>query len=391
MKKREKVYDRNELLRALSLALDLAENKPVEHASRAAYVALRISRTIGLPEDVVEDVYIAAFLHDIGLAGNTVISMDRLSNQDPNEVHTENGNRLITLMPFSKRTAEFVLRHHSAWAEGIQCTPKDAPIGAQILQLADQLEIRYDPQRPYFMQQDEHREWVRKHRNQCSPEVVDAFLEVSSSEKFWLDFTSSGLEWVLKEIQPNMEATLTREEVEQIANVFAAIIDSKSTFTYYHSRGVAELMERLAPLFLDSEEDIFQLRIAALLHDLGKLAVPKEILDKHGKLTPFEFERIKAHPYYTKFILSHVRGFEVIKEWAGNHHESVDGAGYPERKVDLTVPERLMAVVDVYQALTEERPYRPPMTQRQALEVMKEMVRAKKLCVAGVALLRQVI
>lgn len=385
------VYDRNELLRALSLALDLAENKPVEHASRTAYVALQIARTMKLPEDLVEDVYIAAFLHDIGIAGHPVNSFGDLTELDLNAIHTQKGNRLVTLMPFSQRAAEFVLMHHSSWDESIQCTSKDAPLGAKIIQLADQLEIRYDHKRPYFEQRDEHREWVSHHKEHCSLDLVDAFLEVSSKEKFWLDFTSTGLEWVLKEIQPNMKAFLTSQEVEQVANVFAAIIDSKSSFTYHHSRGVAELMERLAPLFLDSEEEVFQLRIAALLHDLGKLAVPKEILDKPGKLTPLEFERIKAHPYYTKFILSHVHGFEVIKEWAGNHHESVDGRGYPERKEELSVPERLMAVVDVYQALTEERPYRPPMSQRKALEVMKEMVRDKKLCVRGVALLQQVI
>lgn len=391
MGKDETVYDRHELLTALSLALDLAENKPIKHASRAAYVALQIARALKLPEDMVEEIYIATYLHDMGIARNSSIhSSDRLDSEF-NTIHLESRKRLVTLMPFSERTAQYVLLHHSSWDKATQCQGKDAPLGAQIIHLADQLESRYNQTRPYFEQMNDHQEWVRRHREHCSSDVADAFLEVSSREKFWLDFTCTSLDWILKEIQPQMKATLTQQEVEQIANVFAAIIDSKSSFTYHHSRGVAELMERLAPMFLDSEEEIFQLRIAALLHDLGKLAVPQRILDKPGKLTPLEFEWIKSHPYYTKFILSHVRGFEVIKEWAGNHHESVDGGGYPERREELSVPERLMAVVDVYQALTEERPYRTPMTQSKALDVMKEMVRAKKLCVAGVALLQEVI
>lgn len=390
MGKDETVYNRHELLTALSLALDLAESKPIKHASRAAYVALQIARTLKLPEDMVEDIYIASYLHDIGITGPSIHSANLLETEFNPPIHSENANQLMTLMPFSERAAQYVLMHHSSWDKATQCQGKDAPLGARIIHLADQLESRYNHTRPYFEQMNDLQEWVRGHRD-CSPDVADAFLEVSSREKFWLDFTCTSLDWILKEIQPQMQATLTQQEVEQIANVFAAIIDSKSSFTYRHSRGVAELMERLAPMFLDSEEEIFQLRIAALLHDLGKLAVPQRILDKPGRLTPLEFERIKAHPYYTKFILSHVRGFEVIKEWAGNHHESVDGRGYPERREELSVPERLMAVVDVYQALTEERPYRTPMTQSEALDVMKKMVQDKKLCVAGVALLQEVI
>lgn len=385
----EKSYDRNELLRALSMALDLAERQPLNHATRAAYAALQIARTMGLSESEVEDIYIAAFLHDIGA---TAAACDLKTGQTIWIDHTEMGKQLLSLMPFSQRAADFVLLHHKTWNELGEPCQGDAPIGAQIIQLADRLERRLDRTVFYYDQRPEHWSWAENHRGGCfSPEVVDAFLEVSSREKFWLDFTSTGIELILKDIQPTLTAQINRSEVEQIANVFAAIIDSKSSYTYHHSRGVAEIVARLAPLFLDTEEDVFQLRIAALLHDLGKLAVSKEVLDKPGKLTLREFEQIKSHPYYTKVILGRVRGFDVIKEWAGNHHETIDGTGYPEHRNELSIPERLMAVADVYQALTEERPYRPPMSPKEALKVMWEMAKARKLCVNGVSLIAQVV
>jgi len=386
---RERVYDRNELLRALSLALDLAEGQPFHHATRTAYAALQVARTLGLSEEQVENVYIAGFLHDIG-------ATESLRDVSPKESgvwkHSQTGQELMRLMPFSTQAAEFVLWHHGSWEGLSEASQGGAPLGAQIVQLADQLELRYDRRQFYYDQRLELWDWARTQQNHgFDPVVVEAFLEASAKEKFWLDLTNPNLEGILREIQPNLTAQINQREVEQIANVFAAIIDSKSSYTYHHSRGVAEIMERLAPLFLESPADISQLKIAALLHDLGKLAVPRGVLDKPGLLTPQEFEQIKAHPYYTKMILGRVQGFEVIKDWAGNHHESIDGAGYPERKADLTVPERLMAVADVYQALTEERPYRGPMSSKAAIQIMQEMVRKRKLCPAGVALIQQVI
>jgi len=381
-------YDRNELLQALSLALDFADSQPLDHATRTAYIGLRLARTLGLSEEEVENVYIASFLHDIG-AGNYC---DLAQGQVGCSRQADLGSQLMDMLPFSPGAREFVRWHHAYWNVSGENCAGSAPLGSQVVQLAEQLELRYDTTNFYFRQRARLWEWAQAQRGHCFvPEVIDAFLATSEAEKFWLDLTNPGLAWVLGEIQPVLTARLTPRELEQIANVFALIIDSKSSYTYRHSRGVGELMARLAPKLFSNEQEIFQMRIAALLHDLGKLAVPTEILDKNAKLTAEEFERIKAHPYYTKFILGRVKGFESIKEWAGNHHETVDGWGYPEKKKDLSIPERLMAVADVYQALTEERPYRRAMDPTEALAVMASMVKQQKLCPTGVALLREVV
>ena len=329
----------------------------------------------------MEDIYVAAFLHEIGA---TVPACDLATGETIWLDHADTGKQLMSMMPFSARAGDYVLYHHRTRIDlGDECSDS-TPNGAQIVQLADHFEQRFDHNVFYFDQRLEHWEWAKQHRGRYfNHDVIDAYLEISSREKFWLDFTSSGIELILRDIQPSLKAKLTQIEVEQIANVFAEIIDSKSSYTYNHSRGVADIAGRLAPMVLETDQEVFQLRIAALFHDIGKLAVPKGVLDKPGRLNPREFEQIKSHPYYTKLILGKVRGFEIIKEWTGNHQETIDGNGYPEHRSDLTKPERLMAIADVFQALTEKRHYRPPMSIEQALEVMRQMA-PKTNCVVNV-------
>jgi len=114
--------------------------------------------------------------------------------------------------------------------------------------------------------------------------------------------------------------------------------------------------------------------IAATLHDLGKLAISNAILDKPGKLSEIEMERMKSHTYYTTMALQNIEGFEKISSWAGNHHEKLSGNGYPfgHDAAVLGFEERLMGCLDMYQALTEERPYRKGMEHAMALSILEE-------------------
>lgn len=382
-------YDRNELLRALSLALDLAERQPLNHATRTAYVALQVARTMELAEKDAEDIYVAAYLHEIGA---TAPACDLNTGGTVWLDYGDTGKQLMSKMPFSERAGDYVLYHQRTRIDlGADCS-ENTPVGAQIVKLADYLDRSFDHNVFYYDQRADLWQWAKQQRKSCfNQEVIDAFLSVSSREKFWLDFISNDIELILKDIQPSLKVQLTETEIEQVANVFAEIIDNKSPYTYNHSHGVADIAGRLAPLVFDSEHEIFQMRIAALLHDIGKLAVPKEVLDKNGPLTLREFAQIKSHPYYTKVILGRVRGFEQIKEWAGNHHETIDGNGYPEHRKDLSKPERLMAIADVFQALTEHRPYRQPMSIDQALDIMTKMAAENKLCGECLFLVKQVV
>ena len=121
------------------------------------------------------------------------------------------------------------------------------------------------------------------------------------------------------------------------------------------------------------------LRRAALLHDLGKLAISNRILDKPAALTNAEFDAVKEHPLITERILRRLPGHAHIAALAAAHHERLDGGGYPRglSADELTVPMRLLALADVYEALTSERPYRRAMTSDEALDIIRADVPAR--------------
>jgi HD-GYP domain-containing protein (c-di-GMP phosphodiesterase class II) len=121
--------------------------------------------------------------------------------------------------------------------------------------------------------------------------------------------------------------------------------------------------------------------VAGYIHDLGKLAMPAEILEKPAPLTREEFNVIRTHTFYTDHILKSLHGFDTIRKWGALHHERLDGSGYPfhlEGK-DLPTGSRILSVADVFVALTENRPYRRGLKRHEVLPVLENMVRKTAL------------
>ncbi len=376
-------YDINHVLSAFSLALDIAENQSLEHAQRSAYIALQIGKQLDLAHPDMQDLYAAALLHDIGI---TKAYAD--VHIDPNQLvsHCTHGKQLISTLPFiPARVGEYIAWHHANWdgSGPFQLQGNEIPLGAQIVYLADQLDVKLRSLVSIYSERHLILDYLRASSGKLfNPLIIEAFVEVQRREKFWLDFITNGIAEELAMVPPRT-ASFSLKHFETVAMTFAQIIDNKSPFTHYHSQGVADLAAVLARYYKFDPDTVRKITISALLHDLGKLAVPNEILDKPGKLTPTEFQIIKGHPYYTKRILSRIQGFDQIRDWAANHHETIDGKGYPEGFSDphLSIPERIITVCDIYQALTEERPYRlKPISQSKVFEIMDDLVRTNKIC-----------
>ena len=179
----------------------------------------------------------------------------------------------------------------------------------------------------------------------------------------------------------NDSKMLTTEELRKIAQIFAYVVDAKSEFTSKHSYGVANLSRYLAQLAGLANDQVDKIEIAALLHDIGKLRIPDEILEKQGPLTDHEKRLMKRHSFETYQVIRRIDGLHDIALWASYHHETLDGKGYPFHRTDqdLDVEARIIAVADIFQALAQDRPYRGPVDPEEILFVLQDMAEDYRL------------
>src|SRR6185312_1828024 len=202
------------------------------------------------------------------------------------------------------------------------------------------------------------------------PALVEAFSAVCRDTAFWETLHEGDLvAWE----PPDRVVAVDEARLDAIAYAFAGVIDAKSPWTYRHSDRACVIVLGLAAELGADDDDLSALRRAALLHDVGKLAVSNRILDKPGALTAAEFAQIREHPAVTQRILERIPGFGALAPVAAAHHERLDGTGYPLGLTAdaLTMPMRLLAVADVYEALTSERPYRSAMRSDEAMAIIR--------------------
>ena len=164
-----------------------------------------------------------------------------------------------------------------------------------------------------------------------------------------------------------------RDAIDRVAEAFARVVDAKSPFTARHSGGVADIAAGLArELDLGAAQER-RLHRAGLLHDVGKLGVSSAILDKPGRLDAGEWAAIRRHPEWSLQILQRVPAFVELAHVAASHHERLDGSGYFRGlgAEQLDLPSRILAVADVAEALSSERPYREALPADEVLAIMR--------------------
>lgn len=137
-------------------------------------------------------------------------------------------------------------------------------------------------------------------------------------------------------------------------------IDSRSKFTISHSFGFSRIAYELGKLLEYPEEKCRKLNVAGLLHDIGKIAIPSEMIEKKGKLNQFERENVQEHVHFTHLVLHNMVGLEEVANWASHHHENHFGTGYPEHltKDEITEEMDVISYADIFTSLVENRPYR---------------------------------
>jgi putative two-component system response regulator len=167
------------------------------------------------------------------------------------------------------------------------------------------------------------------------------------------------------------------ERAESVLCALALSIEGKDPYTEGHCERLSAYSVALGKQVGLAEDQLIALRRGGIVHDIGKVAIPDAILLKPGRLTPQEMDIIRQHPQVGEKICAPLKSFRLVLPIIRNHHEKLDGTGYPDGLKGAAIPlaARIMTIVDVYDALTTERPYKRALTREEALEVMADEVR----------------
>jgi putative nucleotidyltransferase with HDIG domain len=418
----------SEVISALSYALDITEGQPKGHAARTCMLGMRLGKELRLGAAESSALFYALLLKDLGCSSNAgricylfgsddrsvkknvkTVNWNRLGgavgylvnnvaehgslidkakhlarvalagNSEAKalvDLRCERGAKIARELEFPELTATAILSLDEHWdgnGHPVGLKGEQIPLLARILNIAQTLEVfirEYNLSAACEMVTERSGTWF-------DPQLSKLFLEIKDDSNFWDSYNTDSPADVSATFEPQ-DSMLVADAalLDRIAMGFSQVIDAKSPWTYRHSEGVAKVSAGIAEVMGFSAEEVRYIRRAALVHDVGKLGISNMILDKPGKLTPEEIAEMRRHTFYTYQILSQVDGFKDLADLAAAHHEQLDGKGY-HRGWDasqLSTPARILAVADIYEALTAKRPYRQDLTDEEVSTILSKKV-----------------
>ncbi len=382
----------NDMLYAIAYALDTVEQEyrgiELYHADRVAYIAVQMGRAHGLGNEALLHLAAAAVLHDNAFTEyiNTVDVVPSLTHRQVSEdnvvilnrAHCQMGERNVSVLPFYDKIRNAVLYHHE-YADGSGAFGKSAeetPFFAKLIQFADELDNSFSLERVDEEQYKAIVAFLDTNTGHLFTEEIVRLFRVAFPAPMRGLLNSARIRQLLQCDLPHTLGEYTEDDVAGIATTFAHIIDYKSHFTCTHSLGIAQKAYILGNYLGENNETCTKLYLAGALHDVGKLTIPTEILEKPDRLTEREFDVMKTHAVASWNILRTIDGIDDVVQWACLHHEKLNGTGYPfgKRATELNQYARILCCTDIYQALIEDRPYKEGISHRDAVNTMRDMV-----------------
>ncbi|HEY8035364.1 MAG TPA: HD domain-containing phosphohydrolase [Methylobacter sp.] len=380
--------DIHSAITALSCALDLVGVDEVRHGKRVALMARAIALHLNWPELESLSILYSGMLHDCGVSRiHEHRQITDTLEWEGAEDHCIRGADYLSACPPLAYLSDEIRYHHTRWEKLLEL-PVDHRIRlrANLLYLVDRVDTLQLP----FLNSDqiliEYPAIIARIKTLSgvlfAPELVDAFAEVADVEAFWLAMEPEYLDEDLRNIGSHIPTILLDiPALKELARLFSRVVDAKSPYTDEHSQRVAHIARQLAIDFGIEGYELEQVEIAGLLHDIGKLRVSEDIIDKPGSLTLEERATMHRHSYDTFRILKRVFDDSKIPVWAGFHHETLLGDGYPFKndKKELDLECRIIAVADIFQALAQQRPYRHSMSLEYILNDLQSRVATGRL------------
>lgn len=387
-----------DMLYALSFALDKVEQEllgvSTYHSYRVAYTATQMGKRLGLSQEQLTDLAACAMLHDNALT--EYISEEYGSLPMARDVNAESsaparnfarhcllGEKNVAELPFLGDVVDTILYHHENYdgSGPFGIKGQDTPLYASLIRLGDSVDILFDlgsiDRAKYnglilHLLQNSGVLYKESH--------VKLFADIFTYEHLFA-MQDDKVIALLKNSLPEYEREYTAQELMHFSPIFAKITDYKSPFTSRHSIGIAKKVQVMGEYYGFGEEHVAKLFLAGALHDIGKLVMDNDILEKPDKLTDEEFVQMKNHAFYSYSILSDIKGFAELTAWAALHHEKLDGSGYPFglKAEQLCFESRLMGCVDIYQALSEPRPYKDGFAHEKVMMIMRKMANDGKI------------
>ena len=416
------------VLAGLSYALDLTEGQREGHANRSCLIGMRIARELPLPSVQGSALFYALLMKDLGCSSNAarfavlfaaddhrvkadlkttdwpkaleafrfvarnvapgqfwltrafqllgVLTRGPEGARDVVRTRCERGADIARMLGFHDDTVQSIRALDEHWDGAGQpygLRGEQIPLLARILGLAQTAEVfftTYGVDAAYDMAIARKGSWF-------DPEIVHAFLAFRADVEFWRALAADDAQAQVTQLEPADRVIVADEDrLDRVAEAFALVIDAKSPWTFQHSRGVAATAVAIAEVMGYADEQVREIRRAALLHDIGKLGVSSVILDKPGPLTDEEFRAMRRHPVATREILVRTGCFRHLASAAASHHERLDGKGYDLGldRSSLPMLARVLCTADVCDALRASRPYRPSMPIERVLDLMRREV-----------------
>jgi HD-GYP domain-containing protein (c-di-GMP phosphodiesterase class II) len=391
----------NDLMVATSKAMDLLEGRPMRTGLKVAVIAGSIARLMALPSREVASIVYAALLHDIGLArmvsdiyphlppgmsekhlfqSHQLVSARIIGS--PHErpfsgelytifhQHPLTAREFIAKVHLSEDVADVIATHHelcdgSGYPFGL--TEEQIPIGGRILAFADVVEGVLENCTKEVSGLTSRRLALENFMEIKTPgrfdqTVVKVFRDmITGNEDFLRMIASLEVENMVRSLLPERAMLMSGPTLLSVVGAMGALSDSlMPLYKGGRSRRIADFATSLAESLGIHREQCGELAMAGMLIDIGHLGTPIHLLLKNAPLTADERSVIRDHPVFGQEVLKSVPGFDNIALWVSEHHERMNGKGYPANRkgFEISIGGRILALADVFDALTSHRPYR---------------------------------
>jgi len=351
-----KISYRN-LVKSILFAQSLYDKESYKKQLKVAYVTTQLADRMKLPEKTQQALVFAGLLYYIGFYNH------------PHDKGRKNSEKMFGLYSLFKQSSDYLKGQK----------PQNWKTDRQVLELAI-LVVEHLKKTDDILTLGEKitAKISKNNANTFKPGLISTFQELSTLEAFWFDVSSPLIEDIVLTPLEKSYIEIGPKDIHQITMLLFNLLAICCRETAIHSGGVAASAGAMAKIMKFSKSEIDLMNLAGCLHDIGKIAIPNEVLNHPGALTSSQYNIVKKHSYYTYHILKYIKNKDLL-EMAAFHHERYHGQGYPfklsRKRQSLGV--QIMAVMDVFTALRENRPYRKGMSKEVTIQTLNMMAESE--------------